>query len=340
VAGSESDIWAQDSDPILGPIETALYALGSTYLQHVHRDLHTALALPANHLSDLQDAYPRIQVLAKASDREREALLNRAYTSIRALLAKRGLGQQSRGVDPEDYDRLITATTDKWRAEGRITTRAQRLAVAAHIAGHLRAQAAPHADARRYITEIGDRERERVQYANARAAMYVTRLDENTRYAMRQVIYGWEQDRGSPSRLEQSLREAFAALNRDWRRIAITEASFSRANGVLGALRTGTRVEWRAAADACPHCRRLHLRSFEVVAADAAERDPQSHVWVGKASAERGEDGKRRPVGSYPAIPLHPHCRCAWRVLLPDVGPVAEHIRAMGDELVALARQP
>ena len=296
----------QDDDPLVGPLETSLYRLGSGYLQRVHRDVHRALGLPSVRLASLQDAYPSVRI-AKAAGEDGDRLLTRAYATLRDILAKRGERQAAlgEGVPPEDYDRLIDATTDKWLAEGHLKTRSEKHAVALYIAGLMPADGLGRSVERlwsEYTPERGSRRGSAVEYARARAAAHVTRLDQNTRHQMRTLLYAWEQTNQQVMTLEPMLRAAFGRLNRDWRRVAITEAAFNRANGRLAALALGTLVEWSAAADACPKCRNLHGRSFKLVDANDPDKDPQEHVWVGK-----------NPVGSkppeaMPSIPLHPHC--------------------------------
>lgn len=334
---SERDIWMIDPDPLVGPLETSLYRLGSGYLQRVHRDVHRALGLPPVRFANLQDAYPIVRIAKALDPAEADRLLTRAYRTLRDILARRGErgAQLGEPVPPEDYDRLVDATTDKWLAEGHLRSRAEKHAVAQHIAGML-----PH-DRRpagvlwsEYSVTRSDRHGEAIAYARARAAAHVTRLDQNTRHQMRTLIYAWEQSNQQVMTLEPILRGAFGRLNRDWRRVAITEAAFNRANGLLASVALGTRFEWSAAADACPKCRNLHGRSFTLVDANDPAKDPMEHVWVGKNPVGI------KPPESMPAIPLHPHCRCAYRTLLPLVQATDDAVRQAVEELRKRALQP
>ena len=307
-AGSERDIWLTHADPLLGPTERSLFLLGSGWLQRVHRDVHRVTGLPPIRLEDLRDVYPRVRIAKAVSPDEADRLLTRAYATLKGILSKRGSAEAALGapVAPEDYDNLIDATTDKWLAEGRLRDRAEKHAVSAHIAGLARydpdAPRSVENTWNEYTVERGDRHSEAIAYARSRAALHVTRLDQNTRHSMRQIIYAWEQSKAPTSALEQQLRGAFGRLNRDWRRVALTESAFNYANGMLAALKIGSRVSWSAAKDACPKCRALHGRSFEVVDANDPERDPMEHVWVGKNPVGA------KPPESMPSIPLHPHC--------------------------------
>ena len=46
-AASERDVWSPDPDPLVAALERSMTALGTTYLYHVHRDLHRVLGLPS-----------------------------------------------------------------------------------------------------------------------------------------------------------------------------------------------------------------------------------------------------------------------------------------------------
>lgn len=298
--GSERDIWAPDPDPWYAAAEGALYALGAGFLYRVHRDVARALGLPGEGLEGLYR-------LAKAQDPRKEAMA-RAERLYQELLA---------GYDrlpPSQYRALAEAVTEKWYAEGRLERRAERRSVAAFLLGMLRGGRKVGLDWRGLL---GERERERVAYLAARGAEYIRRLKEAARHAVARVLLLWgENPTGSPEDLERRLGEAFAELNRDWRRVALTEVAHARTAGFLQALPEGALVEWSAAPDACPSCRRLHGRRFRV---RRGPGDPEREVWPGKGWE----------VG--PTIPLHPHCRCRF---LPVGGPVGE----VDPEIEALAQ--
>jgi len=327
---SEHDIWTQDDDPLLGMLETDAYDLGSGYLQRVHREAHAALGLPALTRGALASAYPSVTIAKALDDRDREALLNRAYGVLRDLNARRRAGEPVT-VPPDQYDALADGATSRWLAEGRLKDRAEKTAVAQYLVGRMRGAAAtrdaatldgitadPRAALRAAPGIVGDRAALQIEYAEHRAAAYVTRLADDARERMRQTLYAWEMNGArSTAHLESTLRDQFATLNRDWRRIAITEAAFHRNNGFLASLKPGTRVRWSAAADACRHCRKLDGREFEVVDPSDPNRNDEKHVWTGKVRVGyriyRDEDTGEYVI-EYPAIPLHPHCRCGWKV--------------------------
>jgi len=304
LAASERDVWSPDPDPFVAALERGMTALGTSYLYHVHRDLHRVLKLPPLPASYIRELY-HVDTLAKASQAEaRRKALERARETYERVLAGRSPGE---AVPPEVYRDLVQAITDEWYGRGRLETRAQQRAVASYITGLLQAgymtQANPKALLERYAGVLGERHAMRIEFARARAAEHIRHLDENTRHAIVQVIYAWEEDRRQPMDLARALADQFGRLNRDWRRVALTEVARNRAAGYLAGLPDGAVVEWSAARDACDKCRKLHGRRFTVVPGPG---DPKLDVWPGKNPI-----GRRDPV-EHAAIPLHPHCRCRW----------------------------
>jgi len=319
---SEANIWATDSDPWVGPLEFALTRLGADYLHGVHLDMHVALGLPPLPRSDVRVAYHADSLLAKAPGISREEAWNRAAQIFRELAAR---GREA--ITPDIHYDLADAATEKWYAEGRLQTRAERLAVAQHLVGTMRAGGTvtePEA------TTLRPREL-RAQYAAASAAQHVQHLHEQTRHRLLGTIYTWERDQGQPEQLGRMLLHEFGVQMRDWRRVALTETATNRANGYLAALKLGSSLRWSAAEDACPMCRRLHGQRFTLVEPTDPNRDPLKHLWVGKHP--RGHT----PVYFHPAIPLHPHCRCRYIHELAVRGEVSPLIEARVQAIIRAA---
>lgn len=169
-----------------------------------------------------------------------------------------------------------------------------------------------------------------ISYGNARTADYVTRFSETARHKLREVIMKHAQEQmlktpGVPSEALQSrLLDTFGTMNRDWRRIAVTEAGEAQNQGYIASLPPGTKVErveqYRSA---CGFCRRIHGVVAEIVSPDAADKDPDNQIWVGKDNYGRSGSPRKR-VGDklvdrdpdemwwLPAGLAHPHCRGRW----------------------------
>lgn len=180
------------------------------------------------------------------------------------------------------------------------------------------------------IFELSKHEQAVIEFARARAAEFITELGERTRHRMAKMILEHENARAlgektAGSRVLQSrLFDEFAVLNRDWRRIAVTECTRNAAEGYLSALEPGTRVRRiEAYAGACPWCVSIRDRVFDVVAPDAKNKNGETQVWVGKTNVGRAASPRKR-VGDelvertpselwwVAAGPQHPNCRGGW----------------------------
>lgn len=171
-------------------------------------------------------------------------------------------------------------------------------------------------------------------YARERCCDLVVQLSDVTRHRMKAVILDYEQQKmegGEPPReaLTTRLFDEFSALNRDWRRIAVTEAGTNANNGLIASLPEGSRVkrieQYRGA---CAYCRKIHGRVMVVVSPRKRDKDGELEVWVGKSNVGRSASPrkrvgdvlvKREPHELYwiPAGTVHPHCRGNWLVLNP-----------------------
>ena len=177
-----------------------------------------------------------------------------------------------------------------------------------------------------------------MEYAKARAATHISAVADSARTAMRSIIVEHVQAQvlgqkeGTAAILKTRLFDAFGVLNRDFRRIAVTEAGECCNQGFIGAAALGSRVKrMEAYRGACGFCRSINGRIFEVVSPDYADRDGQTQVWVSKTNVGRS-GAKRRRVGDsmversegerwWPAAGLqHPNCRGAW-VYVADTPP-------------------
>lgn len=169
-----------------------------------------------------------------------------------------------------------------------------------------------------------------LQFATARAAENVVALADNMRHRLRTVIaQDLEQRAFGPvpagtSSLQTKLLDEFATMNRDWRRIAITEAGEAQTQGFVASLKPGAKVKrverYRGA---CAFCRKIDGKVVTVVAADAPNKDGDNEIWPGKNNIGRSASPRKR-VGDVlverephelwhiPAGLAHPHCRGRW----------------------------
>lgn len=173
-------------------------------------------------------------------------------------------------------------------------------------------------------------------FGSAKAAENVRALADDVRHRMRSaIVQHLEQQQtqapGTPGQsLQSKLVDQFGALNRDWRRIAVTEAGECQTQGYIASLKPGAKVKRvEIYASACGFCKRIHGRIAEVVSPDAPDKDGETQIWVGKNNVGRSASPRKRvgdtlvdrdPEEMYwlPAGLAHPHCRGRWVPVIAD----------------------
>lgn len=175
-----------------------------------------------------------------------------------------------------------------------------------------------------------------LEFGKARCAENVRHLAESVRHRMRGVIMQRQEESmtmapgANRQSLESKLFDEFAVLNRDWRRIAVTEAGENQTVGYIASLEVGTKVQRvEQYANACSFCKKIDGVIAEVVPPDAKDKDPDTQIWVGKNNIGRSASPRKR-VGSMlvertpeemwwlPAGLAHPHCRGRWVPVIKD----------------------
>lgn len=197
----------------------------------------------------------------------------------------------------------------------------------------------PESSYQTVYTPLSPKERTTMDFAVARAAENVVNLAENTRQQMRGLVARHVEkqvngDVSGPS-LQSELFDTFATLNRDWRRIAVTEAGEAQLQGMIAGCKPGDKVKRiEQYPSACKFCKKIHGTIATVVEASHPNKDPDTMIWpgknnIGRAMAPRKRIGgqlvKRTPEEMYwlPAGLAHPHCRGRW-VPVVDAGDVQD----------------
>lgn len=194
-----------------------------------------------------------------------------------------------------------------------------------------------------------------MSYARARCCDQVVGIAEKTRHRLKSVIMAHQALvlAGDPSGTSQSLQtklfDEFAALNRDWRRIAVTEAGENANQGLIASLPVNSKVKrMERYAGACPFCRSIDGRVMTVVDPDKPNRDGDTEVWVGKTNVGRSASPNRKTDTGMverganerwwiPAGTVHPHCRGMWSIA---PGPRPEQDQVFGAWLQDLLNPP
>lgn len=175
-----------------------------------------------------------------------------------------------------------------------------------------------------------------LQFARARGVENVVDLADGVRRRMRRLVARKIEadmmgDKSAPpGSLQTQLLDAFGDANRDWRRIALTEAAENQNQGYITSLKAGTKVKrLEQYQNACPFCRKIDGTVMEVVAADAPNKDGETQIWPGKTNIGRSASPRRRQGGILverqpedmwwiPAGVVHPHCRGSWLPVIED----------------------
>ncbi len=181
-------------------------------------------------------------------------------------------------------------------------------------------------------------EKATLDFSAAKAVEHVQAISEDVRQKMRGIVLSHVQEKTLTGQtqgrsLQGQLIDAFATLNRDWRRIAVTEAGECQLQGLIASLPFGAKVKRiEQYGTACGFCKKIHNQICVVVDPAAPEKDGQTQVWVGKNNIGRSGSPRKR-VGDeliprdvaelwwIPAGTVHPHCRGRWVVLsTPEEG--------------------
>lgn len=176
-------------------------------------------------------------------------------------------------------------------------------------------------------------ERAIMEFGHARCAENITGLTDGLRHRIKRVILAHQEaefigdSAATSSSLQTQLLDEFGPLNRDWRRIAMTEAAENSNQGFIAALDPGTMVRRQERYQgACAFCRKIDGNEFKVVDPAQKIKDPETQVWVGKTNIGRSASPMKRVNGVlmprnaaelwWPAAGVqHPHCRGIWIII-------------------------
>ena len=243
----------------------------------------------------------------------------------------------------EDYGLLIEYLIQRYLPTGVLKAEAEALAVKSAMMGRVQANldAITLAQAGALVAALPGSLSETVaqfqpeaalqsalQFAQVHACEQVVSLTDSMRHALKQAVWQGLEAGGSPDAgLQTKLLDQFATWNRDWRRIAVTEAGEAANQGVVAALAPGERLKrLEVYAGACPFCKKIDGAEVTVVPADKPDKDWKTEVWPGKNNVGRSFAPRKRlgsilvhrepdEMWAIPAGLVHPHCRGRWHVL-------------------------
>jgi hypothetical protein len=338
-------IWQPHHDPLIsGTIET-FTARGSTLLDKLRRELLTQI----RELDGLTKAEWAVDV-------------TRLESAIRQLKTR-----PARQWSIDDWLVYLDWLIHRYLPPGVIRTEADYLTVRAAVAAKIRANMpgavpAPGHEVRLPVSAAAasvylrftEMERFVLDVARARAAESITHIGDETRHRLKTLIINHLQarttgDPGATTRaLEAAMFDEFSILNRDWRRVAITETVNAHNEGIIAAMPPGSRVRrFEMYEGACPFCRKINGMEFEVVDPARADKDGWKHVWVGKTNVGRSASPRKRGFDGelverteaelwWPAAGAqHPHCRGGWEPIVSTAAPLDPRSKAYLEQLLA-----
>lgn len=270
----------------------------------------------------------------------------------------------------DDWMLVVDLLIQRYLPDGVIKTEAEYLAVRAALLGKIEAnQARIHASGPR-IEDMVDLvptsfahvpprilnpvERATLKIAAVRAAENIGMVTEQARHTMKGMIIEHVQAQvlgqkeGTAAYLRQRLFDSFGQLNRDFRRIAVTEAGECCNQGFVAAQDQDSRIKRKEAyRGACKFCRSIDGKVYEVVDPSKPDKDGQRQVWVGKTNIGRSASPRMRVGGTlvdratsemwWPAAGVqHPHCRGSWLPMSEKPPAVSQEFE---DWLQALVRK-
>ena len=340
----EADIWQPHHDPWISTLIEAWTRRGLDRWSQVGAPLLRAIEEFEPHAEPLHKAQPwlrwDVETLAEVQ-RALEAKPRSEYTL-------------------DDWMTLIDVLMQTFWPEDVIQSEADYLTIRAHFAGQVKANLATlpsHTQlAAEHIIRISTllpwqfqhiapstmnvQQAHILRIAAAQTANTITNLTANARARMKRVLLNGigritlGDRRGTWQALRSDLLDTFGDLNRDWRRIAITESGNAANVGFLSALTPGSTVRREEAyAGACPFCQSIRGRVATVVADDQEPKDWDNEVWLSKSNVGRSaspykRDGSKRApeeLWTLPAGVVHPHCRGSWSSVDPIPGMSSEY---------------
>jgi hypothetical protein len=184
------------------------------------------------------------------------------------------------------------------------------------------AEASKQFDLPSYLNQLMD-------FGRVRCAEMVVALADKARHDIKKTIIEYQfaektLDTPMGEALQTRLHDQFSTLNRDWRRIAVTEAGENADQSFVASTPDGGQLRrLEQYANACPWCRKIDGRVVTVVPPSKPKKDGDTEIWVGKTNYGRSASPmKRGPGGLTPRSPdemwwiaagtQHPHCRGTW----------------------------
>lgn len=245
----------------------------------------------------------------------------------------------------EDYDYLVQYLFQRYLPSGELMSDADWLVTKSHLSGkvqaHLGSMTPSVSNAvslelpnsifgNPVLLTLSSAEKQIMSYARLRAMDSVVAMTDAARHSVKSVMLDSMQKQLSgdesenTGKLQQALFDKFSVMNRDWRRIALTEAGEACNQGFISSLPVSSKVKRLEMYNgACGFCKKLDGRIFNVVSADDPDKNGETDVWPGKTNIGRSISPRKRTENGLElrhsgerfwcaAGVQHPHCRGRW----------------------------
>lgn len=160
------------------------------------------------------------------------------------------------------------------------------------------------------VLPLTPQESRAVQFSANHAAEKMAEVSLRQQQGIKTLVMQAQRERWEPSKLAQALFDAYGDMNRDWRRVAITELAFAANDAYLAGCAEGDQLVGMGSEDACKHCKKLVIGKTFTVLKEAPKRETaktdKENVWVGKSNYGLKTSAWRA------CTPVHPLCRCRW----------------------------
>ena len=331
----DADIWQPHQDPWQREHVEAVTQRGLTRIMAIHNALQAAM------IEASDGDHPPMEPLHKAEvpwQRWSPADFDRARDYLTA--------KPRADYTLDDWMLYVDWLVQDYLPDGVIQSEAEYLAVRALIAGKVKASLEARALKPTGISKIlailpttfsqiaagvlTEREAHILRFAYRETANLITALTSQLRQQMkgilidgiRRITLGDRQ--GTWQKLHSELFDTFGELNRDFKRIAITETGTATNTGYIASLPPGSKVRREEAyAGACPYCQSIRGKVLTVVTDDKEPKNWDTEVWPSKNNVGRSASPRKRVGGilvpredhelwKVPAGLVHPHCRGSW----------------------------
>ncbi|MFZ4537876.1 hypothetical protein [Propionivibrio sp.] len=177
-----------------------------------------------------------------------------------------------------------------------------------------------------------------IDYGMANCCEHVTGFSDSVKYRLKRTILEHEKSvrlegKQPPHALQTKMFDQFGELNRDWRRLALTEAGEMANQGFVASMPVGKKLKrLEQYVGACPFCKKIDGRIVTIVEPDKKDKNWDTEIWQGKDNVGRSASPYKRVGGqlikrtksemwALPAGLAHPHCRGLW---IPVSGPASD----------------